>query len=382
VATGIGGNYGLALLANGTVSGWGISASANSFGELGDGTTVNHTSPAPVHTLSGITQIAGGGSHALAIGAGGSVWAWGDNANGQLGDGSTTTRLTPVQVPGLTGITQVSGGELYSLALRSDGTVWAWGDNVSGELGDGTTTQHHSPERVPGLTGITQISAGNSSSFAVRSDGTLFAWGNNNAGQLGDGSTAAHHSPEQVTGLTGVVQVSTGLDHTLAITGANHVVWGWGDNSAGEVGDGSKTTRLRPGLLSLSGVSQVDAGVFESAAVRSDGTLLTWGDQVLAPAAVSSLIGVTRVSLGDAIDLVIGQSAFVAVPDLRGDSTAQASATLQAAGLVLGSVSSAVDNTCNNINRVLSQSPAAGTTQHVGSAVSITLGSRPKTPCP
>jgi hypothetical protein len=185
-----------------------------------------------------------------------------------------------------------------------------------------------------------------------------------------------------VTGLTGVVQVSTGLDHTLAITGANHVVWGWGDNSAGEVGDGSKTTRLRPGLLSLSGVSQVDAGVFESAAVRSDGTLLTWGDQVLAPAAVSSLTGVTRVSLGDAIDLVIGQSAFVAVPDLRGDSTAQASATLQAAGLVLGSVSSAVDNTCNNINRVLSQSPAAGTTQHVGSAVSITLGSRPKTPCP
>ena len=56
---GIGGNYGLALLANGTVSGWGISASANSFGELGDGTTINHTSPAPVRSLSGITQIAG-----------------------------------------------------------------------------------------------------------------------------------------------------------------------------------------------------------------------------------------------------------------------------------------------------------------------------------
>jgi serine/threonine-protein kinase len=70
------------------------------------------------------------------------------------------------------------------------------------------------------------------------------------------------------------------------------------------------------------------------------------------------------------------------VPDLRGDSTAQASATLQAAGLMLGSVSSVVDNTCNNIGRVLSQNPAAGTTQHVGSAVSITLGTRPKTPCP
>jgi alpha-tubulin suppressor-like RCC1 family protein len=382
VATGIGGNYGLALLPGGTVSGWGVSASANSFGELGDGTTINHTSPAPVRSLTGITSIAGGGSHALAIGAGGTVWAWGDNANGQLGDGTTTTRLTPVQVPGLTGITQLSGGELYSLALRSDGTVWAWGDNISGELGDGTTTQHHAPEQVPGLSGITQIAAGNSSSFAVRSDGTLFAWGNNNAGQLGDGSTASRSTPEQVPGLTGVVQVATGLDHTLAITGPDHAVWGWGDNSAGEVGDGSKTTRSRPVALSLSGASQVAAGVFESAAVRSDGTLLTWGDQILAPAAVSSLTGVTQVSLGDAIDLIIGQSAFVAVPDLGGDTTAQAGATLQAAGLVLGSVSSAVDNTCNNIGTVLRQSPAAGTTLHIGSAVSITIGTRPKTPCP
>lgn len=122
--------------------------------------------------------------------------------------------------------------------------------------------------------------------------------------------------------------------------------------------------------------------MFESAAVRSDGTLLTWGDQILAPAAVSSLTGVTRVSLGDAIDLVIGQSAFVTVPSLRDDTTAQASAALQAAGLVLGSVSSVVDSTCNNINTVLRQSPAADTTLRVGSAVSITLGSRPKTPCP
>lgn len=122
--------------------------------------------------------------------------------------------------------------------------------------------------------------------------------------------------------------------------------------------------------------------MFESAAVRSDGTLLTWGDQILAPAAVSSLTGVTRVSLGDAIDLVIGQSAFVTVPSLRDDTTAQASAARQAAGLVLGSVSSVVDSTCNNINTVLRQSPAADTTLRVGSAVSITLGSRPKTPCP
>jgi serine/threonine-protein kinase len=135
------------------------------------------------------------------------------------------------------------------------------------------------------------------------------------------------------------------------------------------------------GLLSVSGIVSLDAGVFESAGIRSDGKLMIWGDQ-LNPTVMSSLTGVTRVSLGDAIDLAIGQSATATVPNLRGDSTDQASTELQAAGLVLGTVSSAVDNSCDNINAVLSQSPAAGTTVATGSAVSITLGTRPKKPCP
>ncbi len=385
VATGVGGNYGLALLASGTVAGWGINASANGSGVLGDGTTVNHTSPAPVHNLTGITQIAGGAGHALAIGSGGQVWAWGSNAEGELGDGTLINRPTPQPVPGVTGIIQIAAGDGFSLALRSDGTVWGWGDDSSGQLGDGTTAPHRARfQHVPGLTGITQIAAGSSSSFAVRADGTLFAWGGNGSGQLGDGSTAARSTPAPVAGLTGVTQVSSGLNHTLAIAGTKHAVWGWGDNSGGEIGDGTRISRLSPvplGLLSVSGIVSLDAGVFESAGIRSDGKLEIWGDQ-LNPTVVTSLTGVTRVSLGDAIDLVIGQSAFAAVPDLGGDSTQQAGADLRAAGLVLGSVSSVVDNTCDNINTVLSQSPAAGTTVPTGSAVSITIGTKPKNPCP
>jgi beta-lactam-binding protein with PASTA domain len=70
------------------------------------------------------------------------------------------------------------------------------------------------------------------------------------------------------------------------------------------------------------------------------------------------------------------------VPNLRGDTTTRAGSALQAAHLTLGNVGSVVDNTCNNIGTVLSQSPAAGTTLPIGSAVSITIGVKPKNPCP
>jgi alpha-tubulin suppressor-like RCC1 family protein len=389
VAGGPGANFALALLPGGVVSAWGLNSDTNSSGELGDGTTTNHTAPAPVQGLSGITQIAAGGHHGLAIGAAGAMWTWGDNTDGQLGDQTTTNRLTPVRLAGPTSMIQVAGGLDYSLGLRSDGTVWSWGGNESGQLGDGTTVQRSKPEEIPGLTHIIQISAGSSSSFALRSDGTLFAWGYNFSGELGDGTTTNRLSPEQVPGLTGVTAVSAGAFSTLAIVGPSHTIYGWGDNDLGEIGDGTEIDRSSPTPTSLSGVTAIDGGVFQSAAIRSDGSLWEWGDQILTPTAQTSLAGVTQVALGDDIDLVIAQPpapppapATAIVPNLRGDTTARAGSALQAAGLVLGGVGSVVDNSCNNIGTVLSQSPAAGATQPIGSAVSITIGTKPKKPCP
>ncbi len=389
IATDLGGNYGLAL-DGGTVYAWGLGTGDNSVGQLGDGTTVNHTTPAPVLDLSGITQISAGGDHGIAIGAGGVMWSWGDNHYGQIGDGTTvpTTRLAPVRIPGPTAMTQVAVGADFNLGLRSDGTVWAWGDNSSGQLGDGTTTQRDKPKMIPGLTHIIQVAAGTGDSYALRSDGTLFAWGNNILGALGDGTTTNRLSPGQVPGLTGVTAVSAGEFGALAIVGPSHTVYGWGDNAAGEIGDGTKTDRLSPVPTSLSGVSTIAAGLYESAAIRPDGTLLEWGAQILTPKVVSSLTGVTQVSLGDDVDLAIGQAVppppptTSTVPNLHGDTTTRAGSVLQAAGLSLGSVGTVVDNTCNNIGTVLSQTPAAGTTQPRGSAVSITIGVKPTKPCP
>jgi regulator of chromosome condensation (RCC1) repeat-containing protein/PASTA domain-containing protein/Regulator of Chromosome Condensation (RCC1) repeat protein len=386
-----------ALLTDGTVWAWG----SNQSGTLGNGTSTGSVSTAQqVPGLSGITQIAMGVVDVYAVRSDGTVWAWGYNQSGQLGNGTTTASYSPAQVPGLTGITQVSAGLGYVLARRSNGTVWAWGDNSRGFLGDGTTVAHHTPEQVPGLAGITRVTA-NYASFAVRSDGALFSWGANDDGALGNGTSGGFTAtPARVPGLTGVTQVDSNNGATLAVAGPAGTVWAWGWNDIGQLGDGTTASRLTPEQLSLTGVSQVAVGISGgSAAVRSDGTLLTWGGNgfgnlgqgtvggfTVTPAPVRSLARVSQVAFGGGYGagygLAVGFPAFATVPDLSGDTTAQAGQALQAANLVLGTVSTTVDNLCDNIGRVMSQNPAAGSTVSGGTAVSITIGQKPSHPCP
>jgi PKD repeat protein len=78
----------------------------------------------------------------------GTVWAWGDNYYGQIGDGTTTDRTSPVQVPGLTGVVSIAAGLGNSSATTSDGSVWTWGSNYFGQVGDGSLTQRNSPVPV------------------------------------------------------------------------------------------------------------------------------------------------------------------------------------------------------------------------------------------
>src|SRR5438270_12501659 len=108
----------------------------------------------------------------------GAVFAWGTNGTGELGDGTTTPNGTPRIVKGvggsgtLTGMTAVAGGDAHSLALSSTGTVYAWGSNAYGQLGDGTTTQRTTPIQASGLTAVRSIAAGRNLSLAVKQDGT------------------------------------------------------------------------------------------------------------------------------------------------------------------------------------------------------------------
>lgn len=160
--------------------------------------------------LTNITTISAGGYHVLAVKSGGTVWAWGLNTNGRLGDGSTTQRTIPVQVKTtlspityLRNVSDISAGGSHSMALDSDGNVWVWGLNSSGQLGDGLTTQRTSPFQVPGLSKVSVISAGAEHSLALVRDiatsrDIIYSWGRNTSGQLGDGTNNNSSSPVKV----------------------------------------------------------------------------------------------------------------------------------------------------------------------------------------
>ncbi|HVG57660.1 MAG TPA: hypothetical protein VNA24_03845 [Hyalangium sp.] len=104
----------------------------NSLGQLGDGTTQNRRTRAPVQGLDDVVAIAASSGFGLAVRADGTVWSWGANGFGVLGDGTTENRSSPVQVVGLTQVVSVAAAWGHSLALRADGTAWAWGFGGAG----------------------------------------------------------------------------------------------------------------------------------------------------------------------------------------------------------------------------------------------------------
>ena len=154
----------------------------------------------------------------MALTANGAVWAWGENNYGQLGNNSSTNSSLPVST-GLTGITAIAAGGSHSLALANNNTIWAWGNNGNGQLGDGTTVDRYTPVPVSGLTGITAIGGGGNHSIALKTDGTIWGWGYNNYGQLGDGTTTERLNPVQVVGINDATAIGVNCfgDHNLAV---------------------------------------------------------------------------------------------------------------------------------------------------------------------
>ncbi|MCN9243592.1 Ig-like domain repeat protein [Streptomyces sp. RY43-2] len=278
--------HSLALTTDGHVLAWGN----NGYGQLGDGATTNRSTPVEVLLPAGVqvTAISGGQYHSLALTSDGRVFAWGYNAYGQLGDGTTTNRSTPVEVHLPAGVqaTAISGGGYHSLALTSDGRVLAWGNNSAGQLGDGTTTQRTTPVEVhlPAGTQATAIGAGAYHSLALTSDGRVLAWGNNFYGQLGDGTTTNRSTPVEVLLPAGVqvTAIASAWYYNLALTSDGRVL-AWGENNFGQLGDGTTTDRLTPVAVHLPvgvQVTAISANAYHSLALTSDGRILAWGYNV------------------------------------------------------------------------------------------------------
>jgi hypothetical protein len=145
---------------------------------------------------------------------------------------------------------KIETGNLHSLALRSDGTLWAWGSNTSGQLGDGSTARRLAPVQIGADADWLDIFAGGDHSFALKNNKTLWAWGDNSYGQLGNGTSGNKLlAPAQVNPDVDWVIIYAAPEHTLALK-ANGSLWAWGNNTYGQLGDGTKLNQLAPELIS------------------------------------------------------------------------------------------------------------------------------------
>ena len=282
-------------------------------GQLGDGTTTSFKSaPVQVKELTGVTAIAAGYSHTVALKSDGTVWTFGRNDSGQLGDGTTTSKRTLVQVKELTGVTAIAAGYNHTVALKNDGTVWTFGNNLYGGLGDGTTTNKSTPVQVKELTGVTAIAAGQSYTVSLKSDGTIWTFGGNAVGQLGDGTTISKSTPVQVKELTGVTAIAARGSHTVLLK-SDGTVWTFGNNLYGGLGDGTTTDKSTPmQVKELAGVTGIAAGGSHTVLLKSDGTVWTfgWNDagqlgdgtttSKSSPVQVKELAGITAIAAGGA----------------------------------------------------------------------------------
>ncbi len=279
IAAGI--SHSLALKSDGTVWSWGV----NTNGQLGNNSTTQQLQPVQVLTasgaLSGVSAIGSGSSHSLAVKSDGTVVAWGYNSTGQVGDNTTTQRNVATSVLNLTGIYDVTGGTTHSIALKSDGTVWVWGGNTLGQLGDGTLAMRKTAVQMTGASEVKRIAARTTRSMILKTDGTVWSTGDFLYGQMGNGMVGYSWVALNLSAPTGVTQTATGGNFSLALKN-DGTVWSWGLNINGQLGINSTIDQSTPGMVTtstgnLSGITQIAAGTSHSLAVKNDGTLWSWG---------------------------------------------------------------------------------------------------------
>jgi len=255
---------------------WGF----NGFGELGDGTNTRTLVPKTVRNLNEVVSIGIGYHHTCAIVMSGIVKCWGSDDYGQVGDNRlSNNQFSPVSVVGLPRKAIQIALSLYNTcALLSDGSVYIWG-NVAGFREGGTKPLQTTAFRLPLLSNVIYIRGGMTHYCVILKTGALQCFGNNIFGQLGDNTTSSSTHPVDVYGLSsGVIDVAPGDTFTCALLDT-HKVKCWGDNTLGQLGDGTTTTRLAPtDVTGLSNVTAIGAGAGHVCVLLSGGIVQCWGD--------------------------------------------------------------------------------------------------------
>ena len=181
------------------------------------------------------------------------LWVWGFNTQGQLGinvAGATTNRTTPVTTfSGGANWKQVANGNNHAAAIKTDGTLWTWGYGLYGNLGidlAGTIVKRCTPVTTSvGGTNWKQVACGNGFTAAIKTDGTLWTWGDNLVGGLGINDTNMRCTPIVISsGSNNWKQVSCGDSFYTAAVKTDGTLWTWGATSA--VGDNQTRNRSTP----------------------------------------------------------------------------------------------------------------------------------------
>lgn len=315
IAVSAGGWHTCAVTTAGAAFCWG----ANSFGQLGDEGDSDRSSPTEVAGLaSGVASISAGYRHSCALLKDGGVRCWGYNGFGQLGHGSFDDSAVAVVVNGLGGkIVQVSAGYMHSCAVRVDGSVLCWGDSHVGALADAKQVDKSKALMVSGLAGkALQVAAGKDHTCALLTSGAVQCWGFNTVGQLGDGNHGIDsYAATPVTALANSCKgLSAGWGYTCAVLSTGALPC-WGRNSSAQLGDGSFDDRALPNLVGSLGVSvqRVAAGASHTCAIKKNGDVKCWGNNIAGQIGDGSS-GADRAVPGSAADLSSEISALAAGP--------------------------------------------------------------------
>lgn len=262
----------VAIRDDGTLWGWG----KNEDGRVGDGTEEEKTSPVRIGSGSEWVAVSASAKHSLALRSDGSIWAWGANEAGQLGFSDLQPRLTPTPLPGNSEWKAISAGGSQTLAIQQDGTLWVWGG-----YGRGPTAATKVDDSK---TWRTAAAAVISFGLAIKDDGTLWLI-------PGEGSNplVGAKPPSRLGNASNWVEVAVGFGHYLAIDKDRRLIT-WGDNTFGQLGDGTHTARKFANRVDLGvGWNSISAGAFSSLAVKQEGTLWFFGGNLDSGAVATSV---------------------------------------------------------------------------------------------
>jgi alpha-tubulin suppressor-like RCC1 family protein len=223
-------------------------------GQLGTGVLETRNAPALVSGGRSYTSISAGAYHTCAVASDQVAYCWGRNDFGGLGIGTGGDRYAPTAVSTSLRFRSVSGGGDNSCGITTDGKGFCWGSDQFGRLGNGDAVgDSYVPSAMAFAGTVTDIRLSPTHGCLIDDGGKVYCWGNNQAGQLGDGSTNGRSTPGLVPGVTNVTTLSANgrpdynqTEYVSCATGSDFKAFCWGSNTYGQIGDGTTIRRFTP----------------------------------------------------------------------------------------------------------------------------------------